>query len=71
MQQSRQTMLEMQNVLRSMEQELPDTAAAMRLSSLELSDAIEEVSMLRCASAALSCFYNMAEGHQGCYAAIN
>ena len=49
MQQSRQTMLEMQSVLRSVERELPDTAAAVRLSGLELSDAIEEVSLLRCA----------------------
>ena len=42
-------MLEMQSVLRSVERELPDTAAAVRLSGLELSDAIEEVSLLRCA----------------------
>ena len=49
MQQTRQTMLEMQSVLRTVERELPDTAAAVRLSGLELSDAIEEVSLLRCA----------------------
>ena len=48
-QQTRQTMLEMQSVLRTVERELPDTAAAVRLSGLELSDAIEEVSLLRCA----------------------
>ena len=47
MQATRQTMLEMQNVLRTVDQELPDTAAAVRLSGLELSDAIEEVSLLR------------------------
>lgn len=50
MQQTRQTMLEMQSVLRMVERELPDTAAAVRLSGLELSDAIEEVSLLRRAS---------------------
>ncbi|CAL5220243.1 g2222 [Coccomyxa viridis] len=44
--QTRQTMLEMQSVLRTVERELPDTAAAVRLSGLELSDAIEEVSLL-------------------------
>ena len=42
-------MLEMQSVLRTVDRELPDTAAAVRLSSLEMSDAIEEVSLLRCA----------------------
>ena len=47
MQATRQTMLEMQSVLRIVDQELPDTAAAVRLSGLELSDAIEEVSLLR------------------------
>jgi predicted ATPase len=44
---ARQTMLEMQQVLRTLDRELPDTAAAVRLSGLELSDAIEEVSLLR------------------------
>lgn len=44
---ARQTMLEMQQVLRTLDRELPDTAAALRLSGLELSDAIEEVSLLR------------------------
>ena len=34
-------------MLYTVERELPDTAAALRLSSLELSDAIEEVSLLR------------------------
>ncbi|CAK0782821.1 hypothetical protein CVIRNUC_006016 [Coccomyxa viridis] len=43
---TRQTMLEMQSMLRTVDQELPDTAAAVRLSGLELSDAIEEVSLL-------------------------
>jgi hypothetical protein len=47
LQATRQTMLEMQTVLRTVERELPDTAAAVRLSGLELSDAIEEVSLLR------------------------
>ena len=47
MQAARQTMLEMQSVLRTVDQELPDTATAVRLSGLELSDAIEEVSLLR------------------------
>ena len=47
MQATRQTMLEMQSVLRTVDQELPDTAAAVRLSGLEVSDAIEEVSLLR------------------------
>ena len=40
-------MLELQRTLRTLDQELPDTAAAIRLSGLELSDAIEEVSLLR------------------------
>ena len=40
-------MLEMQQVLRTLDRELPDSAAAVRLSGLELSDAIEEVSLLR------------------------
>ena len=40
-------MLELQQVLRTLDRELPDTAAAVRLSGLELSDAIEEVSLLR------------------------
>lgn len=44
---ARQTMLEMQQVLRTLDRELPDSAAAVRLSGLELSDAIEEVSLLR------------------------
>lgn len=45
---ARHTMLELQQVLRTLDRELPDTAAAVRLSGLELSDAIEEVSLLRC-----------------------
>jgi hypothetical protein len=44
---ARQTMLELQQLIRTAQQELPDTAAAVRLSGLELSDAIEEVSLLR------------------------
>ncbi|CAL8463806.1 g3340 [Coccomyxa elongata] len=43
---ARHTMLELQQVLRTLDRELPDTAAAVRLSGLELSDAIEEVSLL-------------------------
>ncbi|EIE18818.1 hypothetical protein COCSUDRAFT_59748 [Coccomyxa subellipsoidea C-169] len=43
---ARQAMLELQRTLRTLDQELPDTAAAIRLSGLELSDAIEEVSLL-------------------------
>lgn len=39
-------MVEMRAVLRTVDRELPDTAAALRLSGLELSDAIEEVSLL-------------------------
>lgn len=34
-------------MLYTVERELPETAAAMRLSSMELSDAIEEVTLLR------------------------
>ena len=40
--------------LATLEQEIPETAAALRLGSLELSDCIEEMSGLRCA-AILSC----------------
>jgi hypothetical protein len=43
-------MVEMRQVLRTLDRELPDTAAALRLSGLELSDAIEEVSLLGCGS---------------------
>lgn len=46
-QEARQTMVELRRLIRTAEQELPDTAAAVRLSGLELSDAIEEVSLLR------------------------
>ena len=37
----------MEVMLYTVERELPETAAAMRLSSMELSDAIEEVTLLR------------------------
>ena len=38
-------------MMRTLDRELPDTAAAMRLSGLEMADAIEEVSLLGCARA--------------------
>jgi len=37
----------MEVMLHTVEREIPETAAAMRLSSMELSDAIEEVTLLR------------------------
>ena len=37
----------MEVMLYTVERELPETAAAIRLSSMELSDAIEEVTLLR------------------------
>ena len=40
--------------MRTLDRELPDTAAAMRLSGLEMADAIEEVSLLGCASSCAS-----------------
>jgi len=43
-------MAELRQLLRTMDQEIPDTAAAVRLSSLEMADAIEEVSLLRCST---------------------
>lgn len=36
----------METMLYTVEREVPETAAAMRLSSMELSDAIEEVALL-------------------------
>ena len=39
-------------MMRTLDRELPDTAAAVRLSGLEMADAIEEVSLLGCARAA-------------------
>ena len=38
----------MEVMLCTVEREIPDTAAAVRLSSMEISDAIEEVTLLRC-----------------------
>ncbi|KAK9811426.1 hypothetical protein WJX72_003798 [[Myrmecia] bisecta] len=43
---ARRTAQAMEVLLRTAEAELPDTVAAMRLSGLELSDCIEEVSLL-------------------------
>lgn len=37
----------MEVMLHTVEREIPETAAAMRLSSMEMSDAIEEVTLLR------------------------
>jgi len=36
----------MEAMLYTMEREIPETAAAVRLSSMEMSDAIEEVTLL-------------------------
>lgn len=46
MQALRRTAHAAEALLHSLREELPDTAAALRLSSLEMSDAIEEVSSL-------------------------
>ena len=48
MQEWRRTARELQLLARALEQEIPDTAASMRLTGLELADAIQEVSLLRC-----------------------
>ena len=37
----------MQLLAEALEREIPDTAAAMRLTGLEMADAIQEVSLLR------------------------
>lgn len=37
----------MQQLADTLEKEIPDTAATMRLTGLEMSDAIQEVSLLR------------------------
>ena len=49
MQAARAAFLQAQTLMLALEQELPDTAAALRLSGLELSDCFEEMSLLRCA----------------------
>ncbi len=46
---ARAAFLQAQTLMLALEQELPDTAAALRLSGLELSDCFEEMSLLRCA----------------------
>ena len=46
-QEMRRTAQEMQRLTRALEREIPDTAATMRLTGMELSDAISEVSALR------------------------
>lgn len=48
MQAARGALLQARALMLTLEQELPDTAAALRLSGLELSDCFEEVSLLRC-----------------------
>ena len=50
MQAARGALLQARALMLTLEQELPDTAAALRLSGLELSDCFEEVSLLRCGS---------------------
>ncbi len=40
----------MQQLADTIEKEIPDTATTMRLTGLEMSDAIQEVSLLRCVS---------------------
>jgi hypothetical protein len=42
----RRSVIALEALMKSMQEELPDTAAAVRLSSLEMADAIEEVSGL-------------------------
>eukprot|EP00884_Botryococcus_braunii_P010014 jgi/Botrbrau1/19013/Bobra.0100s0045.1 len=42
----RKTALELQQLIRALTAELPDTAAAVRLSTLELADCLEEVQLL-------------------------
>ena len=46
MQSIRRAARAMETMLCTVERELPETAAALRLSSMELSDAIEEVTLL-------------------------
>ena len=46
-QEARRTAIQAQKLLSALERELPDTAAAMRLTSLEMSDCISEFSLLR------------------------
>lgn len=43
---AKRTAIQTQRLLQALEKEVPDTAAAMRLASMEMSDAIEEVSLL-------------------------
>lgn len=45
-QEARRTAVKIQQLLSALEKELPDTAAAMRLTSLEMSDCIGEFSLL-------------------------
>ena len=42
----RRTAQQMQRVASALEKEIPDTASTMRLTGLELADAIQEVSLL-------------------------
>ncbi len=44
---ARGALLQARALMATLEQELPETAAALRLSGLELSDCFEEVSLLR------------------------
>ena len=44
----RRTAMALECLVRVLEAEVPDTAATLRLSGMELSDAIEEVSLLGC-----------------------
>ena len=46
MQEMRRTAQQMQRVASALEKEIPDTASTMRLTGLELADAIQEVSLL-------------------------
>ena len=47
LQEFRRTTKELQRVLQTLEKEIPDTAATMRLSGMEMTDCIEELSLLR------------------------
>ena len=67
MQAARAAFLQAQTLMLTLEQELPDTAAALRLSGLELSDCFEEMSLLRCAWRIMRYIQMHCRGGKGCW----
>lgn len=59
MQESARTARQARLTLAALELEIPETAATLRLSGLELSDCIEEMSGLRCDSHRLRAGYGL------------